>query len=135
MRPESLIARLKALGEPNRLAIIHHLESRSCSATELLRALPDLSQPSLSRHVHILRDAGLLVETRRGRIREYRLAADPTLARVLPMIEWPASPREADAASPSEGREKRFNTSTFNDVMLESEDHAPPGGDFQEWLT
>jgi DNA-binding transcriptional ArsR family regulator len=65
----------EALGDPNRRAIVELLgagapEGRSVG--ELARALP-ISRPAVSRHLRLLKEAGLVVEEPRGTRRLYRL--------------------------------------------------------------
>lgn len=70
-------ALFKALGDPNRLAMLATLaraddEVCVCDFTD---ALP-LNQPTVSHHLKILRDVGLVASERRGTWVYYRLAAD-----------------------------------------------------------
>jgi DNA-binding transcriptional ArsR family regulator len=39
----------------------------------------DMSRPSVSEHLKVLKDAGLVAETRKGRERHYRLEAAPLM--------------------------------------------------------
>ena len=57
---------IKALADPTRLAILLWLARRSASVTELADHF-DLSQPTISAHVQVLRAAGLLDEKSAGR--------------------------------------------------------------------
>jgi DNA-binding transcriptional ArsR family regulator len=59
-------ADIKALADPTRLAILLRLARDPASVTELARQF-DLSQPTVSAHVQILRDAGLIDERTVGR--------------------------------------------------------------------
>jgi DNA-binding transcriptional ArsR family regulator len=59
-------SRLKALADPTRLAILLRLAKESSSVTELARHFK-LSQPTVSGHVSVLREAGLLEERTVGR--------------------------------------------------------------------
>jgi ArsR family transcriptional regulator len=52
----------KALGDPTRYAIARIVAAHSKSSVELAKAL-SVSKPTISHHVHILRDAGLIAET------------------------------------------------------------------------
>jgi DNA-binding transcriptional ArsR family regulator len=61
-----------ALGDPNRRAIVELLGSGERSVQELADALP-ISRPAVSRHLRLLRTAGLVVEEPRGTRRIYRL--------------------------------------------------------------
>jgi|SRR5215831_10023038 len=60
---------MKALADPTRVAILLRLGREPASVTELARQLK-LAQPTVSAHVQILRDAGLLVERAVGRSAE-----------------------------------------------------------------
>lgn len=61
-----------ALGDPNRRAIVELLSVRERSVRELADALP-ISRPAVSRHLRLLREAGLVVEEPRGTRRVHRL--------------------------------------------------------------
>jgi DNA-binding transcriptional ArsR family regulator len=60
---------LKALSDPTRLAILLRLAREPASVTEIARQF-HLSQPTVSAHVQVLRDAGLLDERQVGRSAE-----------------------------------------------------------------
>ena len=65
----------EALGDPNRRAIVELLgagPSGGRSVGELAGALP-ISRPAVSRHLRLLKEAGLVVEEPRGTRRLYRL--------------------------------------------------------------
>jgi DNA-binding transcriptional ArsR family regulator len=65
----------EALGDPNRRAIVELLGGGSPegrSVGELAAALP-ISRPAVSRHLRLLKAAGLVVEEPRGTRRLYRL--------------------------------------------------------------
>ena len=65
----------EALGDPNRRAIVELLASggeRGRSVGELAEHLP-ISRPAVSRHLRLLKQAGLVVEEPRGTRRIYRL--------------------------------------------------------------
>jgi DNA-binding transcriptional ArsR family regulator len=57
---------IKALADPTRLAILLRLARESASVTEIARQF-DLSQPTISAHVQVLREAGLIEERTVGR--------------------------------------------------------------------
>jgi ArsR family transcriptional regulator, arsenate/arsenite/antimonite-responsive transcriptional repressor len=69
---ERLAAQFKALGDPTRLAIVNQLAGQAESCVCALDGL-GLSQPTISHHLKILRDAGLVESTRRGTWAYYRL--------------------------------------------------------------
>ena len=61
-----------ALGDPNRRAIVELLGSGGRSVQELADALP-ISRPAVSRHLRLLKRAGLVREEPVGTRRIYRL--------------------------------------------------------------
>ena len=62
----------EALGDPNRRAIVELLGSGGRSVGELADALP-ISRPAVSRHLRLLKAAGLVEEEPQGTRRIYRL--------------------------------------------------------------
>jgi ArsR family transcriptional regulator len=73
---ESLAARFKALADPTRVAIVNRLAAcDECCVCDLNDAF-DLSQPTISHHLKVLRDAGLVESSRRGTSAYYRLMPD-----------------------------------------------------------
>ena len=61
-----------ALGDPHRRAIVEMLAAGERSVREIAETLP-ISRPAVSRHLKLLKDAGLVVEEPRGTRRIYRL--------------------------------------------------------------
>jgi DNA-binding transcriptional ArsR family regulator len=61
-----------ALGDPNRRAIVEALAGGERSVGELARELP-ISRPAVSRHLRLLKEAGLVVDRPNGSRRLYRL--------------------------------------------------------------
>src|SRR2546429_2391238 len=71
---EELAARFKALADPTRVAIVNRLAAADeVCVCDLNSAFP-LSQPTISHHLKILREAGLVESSRRGTWAYYRLA-------------------------------------------------------------
>lgn len=62
----------EALGDPNRRAIVELLGTGGRSVQELADALP-ISRPAVSRHLRLLKRAGLVLEEPFGTRRIYRL--------------------------------------------------------------
>ena len=56
---------LSALGDPTRLAIYESLRGGARPVGEIARGLP-VSRPAVSQHLRVLREAGLVTETRIG---------------------------------------------------------------------
>jgi ArsR family transcriptional regulator len=77
---EQLAARFKALADPTRVAIVNCLSAADevcvCNLTDTF----DLSQPTISHHLRILREAGLVESTRRGTWAYYRLVPEAIAA-------------------------------------------------------
>ena len=68
--------RLKALADPTRIGIVNRLAGcDECCVCDLTGAF-GLSQPTISHHLKILRDAGLVESDRRGTWSWYRLNRD-----------------------------------------------------------
>jgi DNA-binding transcriptional ArsR family regulator len=62
----------EALGDPNRRAIVELLGAGDRSVQDLADALP-ISRPAVSRHLRLLKEAGLVVDRPEGTRRLYRL--------------------------------------------------------------
>ncbi len=69
----------EALGDPNRRAIVELLGREGRSVGEVAAALP-ISRPAVSRHLRLLKEAGLVVEEPRGTRRIYRVHDDGVAA-------------------------------------------------------
>jgi DNA-binding transcriptional ArsR family regulator len=74
-----------ALGDPNRRAIVELLAGGDRSVRELADALP-ISRPAVSRHLRLLKDAGLVTDRAAGTRRLYRLH-DEGIAAVRAYLE------------------------------------------------
>jgi DNA-binding transcriptional ArsR family regulator len=76
-----------ALGDPNRRAIVELLRTGDRSVSELARALPTrISRPAVSRHLRLLKQAGLVTDRAEGTRRVYRLD-DQGIAAVREYLE------------------------------------------------
>jgi len=73
---EALAARFKALADPTRVSIVNRLAGAGevcvCAFVDDLR----LAQPTISHHLRVLREAGLVEASRRGTWAYYRLVPD-----------------------------------------------------------
>jgi DNA-binding transcriptional ArsR family regulator len=67
-----LQAGLDALGDATRMAIFQKLSGRPLAVNELARTLP-VSRPAVSQHLKVLKDAGLVLDSRAGTRRLYQL--------------------------------------------------------------
>lgn len=72
MDDSTLVERFRALGDPVRWAIVRELQGGTRCAC-VLAAVAGVSPPLLSHHLRVLRDAGIIVGTKRGRWIDYRL--------------------------------------------------------------
>ena len=63
---------LDALGDPTRRLLFERLRQGSCSVTELISIVP-ISQPAVSQHLKVLRDARLVRVEKKGRQLIYHL--------------------------------------------------------------
>ena len=73
---DELAARFRALADPTRVAIVNRLSGADevcvCDLTDSF----ELSQPTISHHLRILREAGLVDVSRRGTWAYYRLVPE-----------------------------------------------------------
>ena len=75
MKKFDCIHALKALGEESRIRMVRMLLKKQCSVNEIADGL-DITQYNVSKHLRILREAGLLELEKNGQQRLYALAAD-----------------------------------------------------------
>jgi len=73
----------RALADPTRRAVFEKLAVREMSVSEI-KAGFEVSQPAISQHLGVLRQAGLVVERREGRNTRYRVAPHA----LTPLAEW-----------------------------------------------
>ena len=63
---------LDALGDPTRRRLFERVRQGPCSVTELISIVP-ISQPAVSQHLKVLREAQLVKVEKRGQQRIYHL--------------------------------------------------------------
>src|SRR2546421_10324071 len=73
---ERLASRFKALADPTRVAIVNSLSAADEVCVCNLTATFQLSQPTISHHLKVLREAGLVESSRRGTWAYYRLVPE-----------------------------------------------------------
>jgi ArsR family transcriptional regulator len=77
---DALAARFKALSDPTRVAIVNRLAAADeVCVCDFVAAL-DLAQPTVSHHLKVLREAGLVESSRRGTWAYYRLVPEAVAA-------------------------------------------------------
>lgn len=75
---------MRTLSDPTRRSVYERLiQSGEAAVTEITRA-GTVSQPAISQHLKVLREAGLVIERREGRTVRYR--AQPQ--GLEPLIDW-----------------------------------------------
>ena len=72
-----------AVAEPRRRDILNYLALRERAVGDIVAGL-DLAQPSVSKHLRVLRDVGLVRVRRNGRHMFYRTNAEA----IRPLYEW-----------------------------------------------
>jgi DNA-binding transcriptional ArsR family regulator len=70
------VSTFAALADPTRMRIVEALAEHELSVNEVV-AMFTVSQPTISRHLRVLRDAGLVSVEPRGSTRLYRLEPAP----------------------------------------------------------
>ncbi len=87
MNDDAAADRLKALGHPVRIAIVRALAERSCCCcADVCSRLP-LAQSTVSQHLKVLRDAGL-VTFRRDGVRSAYVLNPAALAELRSDLDW-----------------------------------------------
>jgi DNA-binding transcriptional ArsR family regulator len=74
----SSITVLDAIAEPTRRRILEALRTTECSVGDLVEIV-GMHQPGVSRHLKVLRDAGLVTVRRDAQRRMYRLRPEPLM--------------------------------------------------------
>lgn len=74
MHGNDIIEILKALADTTRLDIVRQLvKAKDCTSCSQVREASTLSQPAMSHHLNKLVEAGVVIETRRGKEKDYEL--------------------------------------------------------------
>lgn len=84
---------LHALADPTRWRIVRRLSSGALAVGDIAAEFP-MSRPAVSKHLRVLRLAGLVVERKEGRQRIYELVAEP-LEEIAAVLERLAAGRGA----------------------------------------
>jgi DNA-binding transcriptional ArsR family regulator len=78
MAMPTALAVLEAIAEPTRRRILDAVRDRECSVNELVEKV-GMHQPGVSRHLKVLRDAGVVEVRRDAQRRLYSLRAEPLM--------------------------------------------------------
>lgn len=87
----------EGVGDPHRLRLLYLVGDHPCSVSELTAAL-EIAQPTVSHHLRILRDRGLVVSRREGTTVYYSLG-DPRILQALDMMRGFVAEMLAERAS------------------------------------
>lgn len=69
---KKFLSMMRALSDPNRLSILRILKGKRLCSCQILKDM-DISQPTLSHHMSILLDAGLVKTIPTGRWYDYEI--------------------------------------------------------------
>lgn len=121
---EQSAAIFKALGEPTRLRIIKFLSLRELCICELV-AILDISQPRISQHVKVLKQAGLVTE-RKYRQNSYISLNQDVLqnANILPFRSFLQT--EIAELAELEAENQRFLQLATNEQVNACKNNPPP---------
>ncbi|MFD1318501.1 ArsR/SmtB family transcription factor [Loigolactobacillus zhaoyuanensis] len=72
---QNYVQMLKAMADPNRLKIIDLLSCGSLCACDILTHF-DFSQPTLSHHMKVLQNAGIVIARKEGKWQHYTLRTE-----------------------------------------------------------
>jgi DNA-binding transcriptional ArsR family regulator len=126
----------EALGDPVRRLILELLspgEQQSGALAQALRSLTPISQPAVSQHLKVLREAGLVTVRAEGTRRLYALdqagigAAGEWLARLTDPLAPFAQPLDALATELARGRRARRTAAPSPGPAAVSPPSSPPG--------
>ncbi|MFH2123790.1 MAG: metalloregulator ArsR/SmtB family transcription factor [Pseudomonadota bacterium] len=77
---------MKALSDPNRVKIIKMLQLRDCMCVCELRAVLKLAQPTVSKHLKVLEEAGLVTSEKDKLWVNFRLHPDSDSPYIVSML-------------------------------------------------
>ncbi len=125
-------AQMRALGEPNRLDLFLRLAASELGGTDLLR-LTGLSQPNLSRHLKVLREAGVIQERWEGRNAYYRLSGGALALEIARQLGvTPAVPAPGGQAQGADLQHMRIDAfDSTEESTSEEPEGSPP---LEDWM-
>lgn len=127
MKLDPLILITTALADPGRVRILACLrgagEVCACHIIELLALAPS----TVSKHMAILRGAGLVEARKDGRWMHYRLAGDSAPAPVRGALEWVWAALEGDPVAAADARRLRTIVSLDAEVLCCGQRECGPG--------
>lgn len=129
------VAQLKALGEPSRLDLFLRLAPGEMGGADLLRS-SGLSQPSLSRHVRVLREAGVVLERWVGRNAFYRLSEEPLALGIVEILLGAAPARAVprEEARPADGNMSKHESIAAASPLSDEGEAGGASPPMEDWL-
>lgn len=133
MSDESSVFR--ALADDTRRDILRLLSSARRPVGDLAASFPSISRPAVSKHLRILREAGLVSESREGRHRLYRLRPETLdliggwLERLETQPVGGARGRDAASARPRRGSRPARRKPGLRPLRRDE----PAGTDWRAW--
>lgn len=134
MSEESAIFR--AVADDTRRAILGLLSTARRPVGDLAASFPDISRPAVSKHLRILRQAGLVTETRDGRRRLYRLRPQAlgAIGRWLAEVETrPAAAVPAARTAPAKRRSTTARPTRRHPGLRPLHRDEPEERDWRTW--
>ena len=108
---------LEVIAEPTRRRILDAVRESECSVTDLVERV-GMHQPGVSRHLKVLRDAGLVEVRRDAQRRMYRLRSEP----LMELDAW-LEPYRAEWAGRLDALESHLQR-TSTKIIPTSKEHA-----------
>jgi len=84
MAPQQNDTLFKSLGDPTRRRLFEHICLEGDQTVRALTERAGVSQPAVSKHLVVLKDAGLVVGKQRGRETLYSARSEA----LRPLVEW-----------------------------------------------
>lgn len=121
-----------ALADPTRRALLEELSIGERAVGELVAAV-EASQPTVSKHLRVLRESGLVHQRAEGQKRFYRIEAEPLLetAEALRELVGRQHREAASSASPVETAEPLEPAQSTEPVRIVSQEAPEPQEDAQ----
>ncbi len=127
MVTDTALESLKGIADPTRREIVERLSAGGLSVSEVAAGLP-MSRPAVSKHLRVLRELGLVVETRVGRRRVYELVAEPLEA----IVDWLERLTEAEGTSRHAGALRAASTPPAVERRPGADSRRKPPGSTRE---
>ena len=118
----------RCLSDPIRCSIVEFLSRQEMSVNELTSHF-EVSRPAISRHLRVLREGGLVSESRSGRERIYRLETD----RLKPGRTWIRRVETGEVGPPPLGGPSADATSFAEPREAPKPESPPTRAEWRQW--